>query len=108
MAARSKPLTPSDALGHYTRHATTSEWISVIALVISSGAFSLQARSWLASGPRLRLSLMADALTFPRVDNDPKLGAARRLSRQPRVHCKRGGEYRKRKNPNSPFEPPRA
>jgi hypothetical protein len=52
---------------------TTSEWISVIALVISTGAFSLQARSWLASGPRLRLHLMADAISFPRVDNDPKL-----------------------------------
>jgi hypothetical protein len=52
---------------------TTSEWISVIALIISSGAFSLQARSWLASGPKLRLSLMADAISYPRVDNHPKL-----------------------------------
>jgi hypothetical protein len=52
---------------------TTSEWISVIALIISTGAFSLQARSWLASGPRLRLHLMADAISIPRVDNDPKL-----------------------------------
>jgi hypothetical protein len=44
---------------------TVSEWISVLALVISSGGFSLQARNWFMSGPRLHLSVMAEAIAFP-------------------------------------------
>lgn len=44
---------------------TTSEWISVIALIISSGGFALQGRNWLMSGPRLHLSVMADAISIP-------------------------------------------
>jgi hypothetical protein len=52
---------------------TTSEWISVLALAISSGAFAIQFRNWLVSGPRLRLNVMADAISFPRTDNKPKL-----------------------------------
>jgi hypothetical protein len=44
---------------------TTSEWISVIALIISSGGFALQARGWLMSGPRLHLSVIADAMSIP-------------------------------------------
>ena len=51
----------------------TNEWISVLALVVSTGVASLQVRSWLASGPRLRLHVMADALMFPHGDNNPKL-----------------------------------
>jgi hypothetical protein len=49
---------------------TTSEWISVLALAISSGAFAIQLRNWLFSGPRLRLTVMADAISFPRQKND--------------------------------------
>jgi hypothetical protein len=52
---------------------STSEWIAVIALVISSGGFALQARSWLVSGPRLYLSVIADAVSFPVDDEKPKL-----------------------------------
>jgi hypothetical protein len=44
---------------------TISEWVSVLALIISSGGFALQARSWLMSGPRLHLSVMGDAMSFP-------------------------------------------
>jgi hypothetical protein len=43
----------------------TSEWLSIIALVISSGSVALQARAWLMSGPRLHLSLIADARSYP-------------------------------------------
>jgi hypothetical protein len=53
---------------------TNSEWISVIALMVSSGGFALQARGWLASGPRLHLSVIADAVSFPaQVYPKPKL-----------------------------------
>lgn len=44
---------------------TTSEWISIIALVISSGVFALQARNWIMSGPRLHLSVMGDGIAIP-------------------------------------------
>ena len=44
---------------------TTAEWISVIALIISSGGFAIQARSWILSGPRLHLSIIADAMLIP-------------------------------------------
>lgn len=44
---------------------TVSEWISVLALIISSGGFAIQARSWLVSGPRLHLSVMGDAISIP-------------------------------------------
>jgi hypothetical protein len=43
----------------------TSEWLSVIALVISSGGFAINLRNWLATGPKLRLSIMADARSIP-------------------------------------------
>jgi hypothetical protein len=44
---------------------TTSEWISVIALAISSGGFALQARNWFMSSPRLHLSVIGDAISMP-------------------------------------------
>jgi hypothetical protein len=44
---------------------TTSEWISVIALMISSGGFALQARLWFMNGPRLHLSVIGDAIAIP-------------------------------------------
>jgi hypothetical protein len=43
----------------------TSEWISTLALMISSGGFSLQARSWWLSGPRLHLSVIGEAIVVP-------------------------------------------
>jgi len=52
---------------------TTSEWISVLALVVSSGALALNLRNWFASGPRLHLSIIADAVEFPHGDGKPKL-----------------------------------
>ena len=44
---------------------TTSEWISVIALIISSGGFAINLRNWFMNGPQLHLSVMADAIVFP-------------------------------------------
>jgi hypothetical protein len=44
---------------------TTSEWLSIIALIISTGGFAINARNWFAAGPQLRLSLMADAIVIP-------------------------------------------
>jgi hypothetical protein len=44
---------------------TTSEWLSTLALIISSGGFSLQARNWWLSGPRLHLSVMGEAIAIP-------------------------------------------
>ena len=44
---------------------TTSEWLSVIALIISTGGFAINLRNWLASGLKLRLSIMADARSVP-------------------------------------------
>lgn len=44
---------------------TTSEWLSVIAIVISSGGLAIQLRNWLMEKPRLHLSVMAEALVIP-------------------------------------------
>jgi hypothetical protein len=44
---------------------TTSEWISVLALIISTGGFAITLRNWFMSGPRLHLSVMGDALSIP-------------------------------------------
>jgi hypothetical protein len=53
---------------------TTSEWLSVIAIMISSGGLSIQLRNWLMSKPQLHLSVMAEALSFP--DDDRGTRAA--------------------------------
>jgi hypothetical protein len=50
-----------------------SDWISIVALGVSSGALALNIRGWLASGPHLHLSVIADAVEFPRGDGKPKL-----------------------------------
>ena len=50
-----------------------SDWIAVLALVVASGALALEVRRWFESGPRLHLSLMADAVEFPHGDGEPKL-----------------------------------
>ena len=59
-----------------------SDWISVLALVVASGALALEVRRWFESGPRLVVSVMPGAvivdgengqeekdLLFVRVDN---------------------------------------
>jgi hypothetical protein len=51
---------------------TTSEWISVLALIISSGGFAIQARNWFFASPRLHLSLMADAIVIPDDGEGPR------------------------------------
>src|SRR5688572_17511487 len=51
----------------------TSDWLSAFALVIAGGALALEVRRWFETGPRLRLSLMADAETYPPDDGKPKL-----------------------------------
>ena len=42
-----------------------SDWLSVIALIISSGGLGIQLRNWLVSKPRLYLSVIGEALTIP-------------------------------------------
>src|SRR5438445_13406776 len=44
---------------------TTSEWLSTLALIISSGGFALQARNWWLNGPQLHLSVMGEAIVIP-------------------------------------------
>ena len=44
---------------------TISEWLSVIALVISIGGLSIQLRNWVMGKPQLHLSAMAEARAFP-------------------------------------------
>jgi hypothetical protein len=43
----------------------TSDWLSIIALVISSGGLAIQLRNWVMSKPRLHLSVIAEAMCFP-------------------------------------------
>jgi hypothetical protein len=43
----------------------TAEWLSVIALIISSGGLAIQLRNWAMGKPRLHLSAMSDASVFP-------------------------------------------
>ena len=51
---------------------TASEWCSVLALIISSGGFALQYRNWFMSGPRLRISIMGDAMVIPDDGEGPR------------------------------------
>ena len=43
---------------------SATDWIAVIAIVVSSGALALEIHRWFESGPRLHLSIMADAMKF--------------------------------------------
>jgi hypothetical protein len=52
---------------------TASDWIAIIALVIATGALALEIRRWFEGRPRLYLSVMGDAITFPHDDGRPKL-----------------------------------
>lgn len=50
-----------------------SDWIAIIALIVSSGALFLEVRRWFEEKPRLKLSVMRDAIEFPDDDGKPKL-----------------------------------
>ncbi|MFB2563466.1 hypothetical protein [Rhizobium sp. IMFF44] len=50
-----------------------TDWVAIIALIISTAAFVLQLKRWFDEGPKLRLSLMADAIFVPMDDKRPKL-----------------------------------
>ena len=52
---------------------TVTDWLAVIAIVVSAGAFALEVRRWVESGPRLNLRMMADAVEVPSIDDAPKL-----------------------------------
>ncbi len=58
-----------------TKRATminTSDWIAILALIVASGALALELRRWFDSKPRLLLSVMGDAKTFPHDDGAEK------------------------------------
>ncbi|MGO7605530.1 hypothetical protein ACC718_19695 [Rhizobium ruizarguesonis] len=50
-----------------------TDWIAILALVISTAGFMLQYLRWLDEGPKLRLSVMADAVSYPIDDKKAKL-----------------------------------
>ncbi len=52
---------------------TTSDWIAALALLVSGAALGLEVRRWFETKPRLRLSVMGDAIQFPADDREPKL-----------------------------------
>jgi len=50
-----------------------SDWFAGLALATSGAALGLELRRWFESKPRLRLSVMADAVITPGDDGKPKL-----------------------------------
>lgn len=52
---------------------TATDLIAILALVIAAATFALQVKQWFDSGPKLHLSVMADAVMFPSDDGRPKL-----------------------------------
>ncbi len=44
------------------------EWTAVIAIIMSAASLGLEVRRWFETGPRLSISLLADAETFPEAD----------------------------------------
>lgn len=53
---------------------TPTDFIALLALIIATATFALQVKQWLENGPKIHLSVMADAITFPDDDRRPKLG----------------------------------
>lgn len=53
---------------------TLTDFIATLALVIAAATFALQIRQWLDSGPKIHLSVIADAVIIPDDDTQPKLG----------------------------------
>jgi hypothetical protein len=41
-------------------------WVALYAAIVSTGALFLEVRRWFESGPRLNITYMLDAITFPR------------------------------------------
>jgi hypothetical protein len=52
---------------------TTTDFIATLALVIAAATFALQIKQWFDSGPKIHLSIIADAMEIPRGDGLPKL-----------------------------------
>jgi hypothetical protein len=52
---------------------TVTDFIAALALVVSGASFGIQAAQWFSSGPKIKLSLIADAVEFPKTDGKPKL-----------------------------------
>lgn len=52
---------------------SVTDWLAIIAIVISSGALFLEIRRWFESKPHLDLTVMRDAISFPYDDGKPKL-----------------------------------
>lgn len=52
---------------------THSDWISLIALAIASGALALEIRRWFEGGPRLNFSVIGDALIMPDGDGEMRI-----------------------------------
>lgn len=52
---------------------TTTDFIATLALVIAAATFVLQVKQWFDSGPKIKLSVMGDALEFPGPDRTPKI-----------------------------------
>ena len=44
---------------------TVTDWTAIVALAFSAAALALEVRRWFESRPRLRLSVMGDALLMP-------------------------------------------
>jgi hypothetical protein len=52
---------------------TSTDWTATIALILSAGALLLELRRWVESGVRIKLRVMADAISFPYDDKKEKL-----------------------------------
>lgn len=52
---------------------TTTDWTAIVAIVLSAGALLLEIRRWAESGVRIKLRVMADAVSFPYDDEKEKL-----------------------------------
>lgn len=48
-----------------TTYNTWSDWATVYAAIVATGALSLELRRWFESGAKLNLSFMLDAITIP-------------------------------------------
>jgi hypothetical protein len=51
-----------------------SDWVSVLALVVESGALFLEIRRWFESGPQLAVSLTVNATIVGDADDDEEVG----------------------------------
>jgi hypothetical protein len=49
-----------------------SDWAALLAMLISAGALALEVRRWFEGGPRIYVTVMANAKTVPADDGRPK------------------------------------